>query len=413
MKYSKFNDGRFRAKGHTVGENGKTKPHGAVRFNVEQIVRERYAEGARKKQKTLCCPVTYDPQYLKVIPKEILDKDYGCGDPTAYLQRGDVVLDLGSGAGKVCFIASQIVGPRGKVIGIDFNPDMLKLARQYQKEVARRIGWSNAEFKRARIQDLKTDLERLERKLAQKPIQSLDDWIDFQRKHRANQKDRPLIEDESIDVIVSNCVLNLVRPDEKEELFSEMYRVLKKGGRVAISDIVSDEEVPEALRHDPDLWSGCIAGAFQEKAFVQAFEKAGFYGITIVKRDEEPWRVIQGIEFRSITMTAFKGKEGLCWERNQAVIYKGPWRQVEDDDHHILRRGVRIAVCDKTFQIFSKAPYQADLILVEPRRSVPLSRAKSFDCSRDLERDPRETKGLRYKKTLKVQSVCMEGGCCS
>ena len=113
-----------------------------------------------------------------------------------------------------------------------------------------------------------------------------------------------------------------------------------------------------------------------------------------------------------MTITAYKGKEGPCWERNQAVIYKGPWKQVVDDDGHILKRGVRTAVCDKTFQIYSKTPYQNEFILVPPTKDVPLSKAKPFDCDRTDERDPRETKGKKYTKPSSMKSVCMDGGCC-
>jgi len=378
---------------------------------IEQAVRKRYAKGAKVKEKSLCCPTSYDPKYLKVIPKEIIEKDYGCGDPSRYLKEGDTVLDLGSGAGKICYIASQIVGPKGKVIGVDFNPVMLSLARKYQEEVGDRIGWRNVEFVRARIQDLRTDLEALEESLKKEPVRSVDELFQVQEAMERS-KGAPLIEDESIDVIVSNCVLNLVRSEDKKALFREMHRVLKKGGRVAISDIVSDEPVPAKLQKDPELWSGCISGAFQEKEFLKAFEAAGFYGIKIEKLDERPWRTVHGIEFRSMTVTAYKGKEGSCWERNQAVIYKGPWKQVEDDDKHILRRGVRTAVCDKTFQILSKAPYREDLILIPPRKEIPPIKAKPFDCSRSSERDPRETKGKHYQKTETSKSVCMDGGCC-
>jgi arsenite methyltransferase len=103
-------------------------------------------------------------------------------------------------------------------------------------------------------------------------------------------------------------------------------RVLKKGGRAVISDIVSDEEVPEELQNDPELWSGCISGALTEEGFLAAFENASFYGIQILKRDRDPWRTVQGIEFRSVTIEAFKGKQGECFERNQAVIYRGPFK---------------------------------------------------------------------------------------
>ena len=123
-----------------------------------------------------------------------------------------------------------------------------------------------------------------------------------------------------MDVVVSNCVLNLVEPNSKRQLFDEIFRVLRKGGRAVISDIVSDEEVPKRLQNDPALWSGCISGALTEEGFLRAFSEAGFYGIQILKRDSRRWQTVDGIEFRSLTVEAFKGKQGPCFERNQAVI---------------------------------------------------------------------------------------------
>ncbi len=394
------------------GSNRRNGHKRKIPFNMERAVLQRYADGAVSKEQALCCPVQYDAKYLKVIPQEILDKDYGCGDPSRYLREGDVVLDLGSGGGKICFIASQVVGPRGKVIGVDFNPTMLALARCYQKQVGDKIGWHNVEFRRGKIQDLKTDLDRLERDLTSRPVSSLEGYFDFQNTVEKSRLQNPLVADESVDVIVSNCVLNLVRPESKKELFKEMHRVLKKGGRVAISDIVSDEAVPESLQRDPELWSGCVSGAFQESEFIKAFEESGFYGIKLEKFDQQPWRTVAGIEFRAVTVTAFKGKEGPCFEHHQAVVYKGPWKQVEDDDRHVLRRGVRTAVCDKTFQIFSKTPYRDDLILLEPRKGIPPGKAKPFDCSRTSERHPKETKGVKYRATTRAGASCLDGGCC-
>ncbi len=106
-----------------------------------------------------------------------------------------------------------------------------------------------------------------------------------------------------------------------------------------ISDIVSDEPSPEHLQNDPELWSGCISGALTEDGFLEAFEQAGFYGIRLLKRDAQPWQTVEGIEFRSVTVEAFKGKQGPCFERNQAVIYKGPFKEVLDDDGHRMERG--------------------------------------------------------------------------
>ena len=149
-----------------------------------------------------------------------------------------------------------------------------------------------------------------------------------------------------------------------------------------ISDIVSDEEVPEHLQNDPELWSGCISGALTEEGFLQAFSDAGFYGIQILKRDEKPWQTVEGIEFRSVTIEAFKGKQGPCFERNQAVIYRGPFKEVLDDDNHRMERGGRYAVCDKTYNLYRKAPYREFFEFVEPLVDIPLGEAKPFDCSR-------------------------------
>ena len=156
-----------------------------------------------------------------------------------------------------------------------------------------------------------------------------------------------------------------------------------------------------------------MSGALKEDEFLQAFADVGFYGIQIESRQEEPWQTVGGIEFRSITLTAYKGKEGPCLERNQAVIYRGPWKAVIDDDGHTLHRGERMAVCDKTFKIYSKEPYVEDIIPVEPYEDIPLQEAESFACNKSARRHPRETKGLEYDKTeLADGPVCGPDGCC-
>ena len=111
-----------------------------MQLDTENAVRERYAAAANAQEPALCCPVDYDASYLKVIPQEVIDRDYGCGDPSKYVHAGETVLDLGSGGGKICFIASQVVGKAGRVIGVDMNDAMLKLARESQPIVAKAIG---------------------------------------------------------------------------------------------------------------------------------------------------------------------------------------------------------------------------------------------------------------------------------
>ena len=379
---------------------------------TESIVRQRYAAGALAPESKLCCPVDYDGQYLKIIPEEVIERDYGCGDPSRSLREGETVLDLGSGTGKVCFIAAQIVGPKGKVIGVDMTDEMLEVARRNAPIVAERIGYANVEFCKGRIQDLALDLELLDRELKSGPITDAGSFLAADELAGELRVKRPLVGSDSIDVVVSSCVLNLVEPKSKRQLFDEMFRVLKKGGRAVICDIVSDEEVPQEMQNDPDLWSGCISGALTEDSFLAAFENAGFYGIQILKRAVQPWRTVQGIEFRSVTIEAFNGKQGECFERNQAVIYRGPFKEVLDDDNHRLERGRRYAVCDKTYNLYKKAPYREFFEFVDPLVDLPLADAKPFDCSRTALRHPKETKGQDYDVTTEAESKCRDGGSC-
>ena len=380
---------------------------------MESAVKHAYAAGAESRVTELCCPVDYDPAYLEAIPAEVVERDYGCGDPSRYLQPGETVLDLGSGTGKICFIASQVVGREGRVIGVDMTPEMLEVARRNAPLVAERVGYDNVEFRRGRIQDLALDLDKLDAELAADPVCDVEALFAAQSLADDLRRTEPMIATGSVDVVVSNCVLNLVDGRDKPELFREIFRVLKRGGRTVISDIVSDEVVPERMRNDPELWSGCISGALTEAGFLRAFEEAGFYGMHLVARQREPWRTVEGIEFRSVTVEAFKGKQGPCFERKQAVIYKGPFKEVLDDDGHRLVRGQPAAVCDKTFRILGREPYASHFEVVEPREPIPLEDAQPFDCSRTASRHPRETKGLEYDATTEASGeVCGPDGCC-
>lgn len=286
--------------------------------SVEQAVRSRYSTAAREKVEALCCPVDYNRELLRVIPAEVLERDYGCGDPSRHVRPGEVVLDLGCGGGKICFIASQVVGPRGRVIGVDMNDEMLALARRHQRGVGEAIGWQNVEFRKGRIQDLALDLERFDAVLRGRNLAGVEGWLEAEALAGELRERHPLVAGESVDVVVSNCVLNLVEPGAKGRLFGEIYRVLRQGGRAVISDIVSDRAVPEAMRRDGELWSGCIAGALTEEEFAGGFAGAGFASVRVLKREAEPWRVVEGIEFRSVTVEAGKGSvattAGTCCE---------------------------------------------------------------------------------------------------
>jgi len=380
-------------------------------------VLRRYAGAANQAEASLCCAVEgYDKSLLEKLPPEIIEKDYGCGDPSKWVGAGDVAVDLGSGSGKICYMLSQKVGAGGAVIGVDFNDAMLDLSRKYQEEMANRIGYANVRFVKAKIQDMGLDLDKAGGWLKQHPVAGIDGLAAFEAECERLRRDEPGVADASVDVVVSNCVLNLVRPEEKTRLFAEIHRVLRRGGRAVISDIVCDEEPTAAILADPKLWSGCISGAFREDRFLEAFEQAGFYGVEIVSRTEEPWQVVDGIEFRSLTVRAYKGKEGPCLERNQAVIYRGPHKTVLDDDGHRYHRGQRMAVCDKTFMLLTNpaGPYAGQFDAIEPNDAVPIEQAGVFDGKRTVLRDPHETKGKEYNETRLIEDepCCGGGSCC-
>jgi len=373
-------------------------------MSVETGVFERYSEGAQTQQADLCCPVDYDRELLEILPQEIIDKDYGCGDPSRYVKKGDIVLDLGSGSGKICYMAAQLVGESGKVIGVDMNDDMLGLARKYQVEMAEKIGSDCVEFVKGQIQDLALDLKALDAHLAKNPIHSSQDVISLRTWQELQRTESPLIADNSVDLVVSNCVLNLVHDSDKEKLIKEIFRVTKPGGRVAISDIVSDEFVLAHMKKDQKLWSGCISGALQEHEFLEAFVNAGFVAVTYDKWENKPWQVVEGIEFRSVTITAIKPKEEVAQDQGHAVIYRGPYSEVYDDDGYAYFKGIRMAVSDKMYELLTGEAYGEDFIGIGP--------AEDFEtCEWNAEpgslRSADQTKDSSHKK-----DHTHEGGCC-
>jgi ubiquinone/menaquinone biosynthesis C-methylase UbiE len=373
-------------------------------MTVEAGVLERYSQGAESRQADLCCPVDYDRSLLALMPQEIIEKDYGCGDPSRYVRPGDTVLDLGSGSGKICYMAAQLVGGNGKVIGVDMNDDMLALARKYQPEMAQKLGSNRVEFVKGQIQDLALDVEAMDAYLAEHPVRKAEDVLRLRAWQDGQRLQSPLIKDNSVDLVVSNCVLNLVHDSDKEQMIQEIFRVVKPGGRVAISDIVSDEQVPQQLKQDQHLWSGCISGAMQEYDFLQAFAKAGFVAVCYDKWESQPWQVVEGIEFRSVTITAVKPKNEPCIDKGHAVIYRGPFAKVYDDEGHVYYRGQRMAVCERTCRLLTGNEYGSHFISIAPAMDWP---GKPWDCASGTIRDAAETKGGQH-----INGCGTGGGCC-
>jgi arsenite methyltransferase len=194
----------------------------------------------------LSASVGYTPAELAVLP-EGANLGLGCGNPIALasLRPGETVLDLGSGGGIDCFLAARKVGPQGRVIGVDMTPEMVRLAR----ENVAKSGLKNVEIRQGEIESLPVD-------------------------------------DGTVDAIISNCVINL-SPD-KERVFREAYRVLRPGGRMMVSDIVLDGELPARVRDSVAAYTGCIGGALQRQDYLDAIAKAGFTGVEIVAEDRVP-----------------------------------------------------------------------------------------------------------------------------
>lgn len=339
-----------------------TKVDGAMTVNMEAGVQARYSQGARERQEALCCPVDYDAGLMALLPAEIIERDYGCGDPSRYVQEGDVVLDLGSGGGKICYMAAQLVGANGRVIGVDMNDDMLALARRHQDAMAARLGGNRVSFHKGRIQDLALDIEALGQRLAQQPVRTHADYLALAQWEQQQRRDHPLIASGSVDLVISNCVLNLVDDSDKQQLAGEIFRVLRPGGRIAIADIVSDRAVPAAMKQDPGLWSGCISGAFEEREMLASFSAAGFTAVCYDKWDATPWRVVESICFRAVTLTAIKPLTADAADGERELMYRGPFAAVTDDAGTTWQRGERRRVAAATAQLLLRPAYRTAFI---------------------------------------------------
>ena len=294
-------------------------------------VRDFYGDAAKQPQAELCCPVRPDPEDLAHIPAEVVERFYGCGSPVASAAptAGESLVDLGSGAGIDCFIASRRVGPEGRVFGVDMTDQMLGVARESQPKVAAALGYDNVEFRKGFLEKIPID-------------------------------------DRASDIVTSNCVINL-SPD-KPAVFREVWRILKDHGRAVVADIVADSEVPPALRADGQLWGECISGSLSEEAFLEQFERAGFYGVSILKKSF--WREVEGTRFYSVTVRGFKfEKTPTCQYVGQFATYLGPMKAVMDEEGHLFPRGVPTEVCTDTAAKLASGPYASSFAVSEGRTS--------------------------------------------
>ncbi|MEE8425163.1 MAG: methyltransferase domain-containing protein, partial [Elusimicrobiota bacterium] len=293
-----------------------------------RVLQKFYGDAAEKPRADLCCPVKYDTADTDHIPQEVLDRFYGCGSPvgSAGLREGETFADLGSGGGIDCFIAAKKVGKSGKVIGVDMTDPMLKVANINRPIVAKNLGYANVEFRKGVMENVP-------------------------------------IEDAAVDCLSSNCVLNL-SPDKKK-VFSEMWRILKDHGRICVADIVSQTHVPVALQANEQLWGECLTGALSEEEFLAELERAGFYGLKILKKTY--WKEVEGYKFHSVTVTAHKfAKKNGCRFIGQKAVYLGPWKSVLDDEGHFFPRNEEIEVCTDTAEKLRHGIYAGRFRILEP-----------------------------------------------
>lgn len=332
---------------HAMGEGalvcGDEVP-GAVRtlhsncvlaFDVDRprsLVRAFYRAAAETPKEELCCPVRPSESDLAHIPKDVVDRFYGCGSPVAdaALVAGETHLDLGSGAGIDVFIAARHVGRTGRAIGVDMTDAMLAVAHENRPIVAANLGYDVVSF------------------------------------HKGLLEEVPL-PDRQIDCVTSNCVVNL-SPD-KRAVFAEIWRVLKDHGRLVLADIVADGAVPPQLRVNPQLWGECLSGALTEDALYAELERAGFHGVEILKRAF--WRKVEGHSFFSVTVRAFKlevsSRPAFVGHR---AVYKGPYSSVTDEQGQVFRRNEAVTISVDAAAKLEHPPYAASFTVYEPDGSV-------------------------------------------
>ncbi len=328
---------------------------------LRETVKEYYGKvlKSRRDLKSSCCTAAPPPRDLApiyaLIEGEVLERFYGCGSPIPELLEGITALDLGCGTGRDCFLLSYLAGPKGRVIGVDMTKEQLEVGRRHLESITRKFGFShpNVSFREGLIEDLAS----------------------------------AGIEDESVDVVVSNCVINL-SPD-KEAVFREIFRVLKPGGELCFSDVFCDRRVPEEIRQDPLFHAECLGGAMYIEDFRRLLSGLGIPDFRVIR--ESPVTLAGSeleekggnLRFRSLTIRAFKlsSLEDRCEDYGQVAVYKGtiPGRphRFELDDHHSFEAHRPFPVCGNTAAMLGETRFA-------PHFEVQGDRSRHFglfDCS--------------------------------
>ena len=333
--------------------------------SITEKVKNYYGEVLQSQhdlKTSACCPIDAMPSHLKPlmnsIHPEVKDRFYGCGSPIPHALEGKTLLDLGCGTGRDLYLAAQLVGPSGRLIGIDMTDEQLAVANAHKDYHLQQFGFTedNIEFHHAQIEDLSS----------------------------------AGIEDNSVDVVISNCVINL--SSNKENVFREIFRVLKPGGELYFSDVYADRRIPSELMHDPVLLGECLGGALYTEDFRRIMQRIGFLDFRTTSKglielhDEAIVEKVGMINFYSITVRAFKvDLEDVCENYGHVAFYKGTIKQSPHvfvlDDHHAFKTGMPVPVCGNTANMLAQTRYQSHFDVIGD-----FSRHYGFfDCGSDAD----------------------------
>ena len=319
-----------------------------------------------------CCSYDSLPKtqrkILDLIDDEILNRFYGCGSPIPPNINGQVILDLGCGTGRDVFMASYLVGEEGLVIGVDMTDEQLNVAVRHIDSQMKRFGFSkkNVEFKKGYIEDLR----------------SIG------------------LEDNSIDIVISNCVINL--SPFKEKVFHEIFRVLKPGGELYFSDVFTGRRVPKELQANHLLYGECLGGALYIEDFRRMLGTLGCPDYRITKKsrieitNDEVENLAGSIDFYSVTVRAFKlnSLEDICEDYGQLAIYKGTISELPHyfalDDHHVFYTGKPLLVCGNTASMLQETRYSKHFQVIGDR-SVHYGPFRSCSVGPQNDRDEADT----------------------